>query len=223
MIESCTEIFFPSGGTTELLKILPKLWTGSVSHISLWPYQRQKAFSLRKSCKLKTSSVETKTNLWNLHFLSHLLWVLGYISTEEIKNKIICFVYSYVFSLICPPPYSRKVEFSQDKCTVMQSRCVFLYSALIPKGCSRNFAVGQLFNRVQLFAIPWIAAFQTSLSFTIFWSLFSLMSNESVMPSNRLILCHPQLLLPSISPSSRILPQWVNPLHQVTKISELQL
>ena len=223
MIESCTEIFFPSGGTSELLKILQKLQTGSVSHISLWPYQRQNAFSLRKSFKLKTSSVETKTNLWNLHFLSHLLWVLGYISTEEIKNKIICFVYSYLFSLICPPPYSRKVEFSQDKCTVMQSLCVFLYSALTPKCCSRNFAVVQLFNRVQLFATPWIAAFQASPSFTISWSLFSLMSNESVMPSNRLILCHPQLLLLSISPSIRILPQWVSPLHQVTKISELQL
>jgi len=44
---------------------------------------------------------------------------------------------------------------------------------------------------VQLFAIPWTAAFQASLSFTSSWSLLKLMSTESVMPSNHLILCHP--------------------------------
>ena len=48
------------------------------------------------------------------------------------------------------------------------------------------------------------AACQTSLSFTISWSLLKLMSIESVMPSNDLILCHPLLLLPSIFPSIRI-------------------
>ena len=51
---------------------------------------------------------------------------------------------------------------------------------------------------------PWTAARQASLSFTISWSLLKLMSPESVMPSNHLILCHPLLLLPSIFPSSRV-------------------
>ena len=48
------------------------------------------------------------------------------------------------------------------------------------------------------------AAYQASLSFTISWSLLKLMSMESVMPSNHLILCHPLLLLPSIFPSIRV-------------------
>ena len=50
---------------------------------------------------------------------------------------------------------------------------------------------------------PWTAARQASLSITNSWSLFKLMSIEFVMPSNRLILCHPLLLLPSIFPSIR--------------------
>ena len=50
-------------------------------------------------------------------------------------------------------------------------------------------------------AILWSAACQASLSFTIFWSLLKLMSIESVMPPNHLILCHPLLLTPSIFPS----------------------
>ena len=51
---------------------------------------------------------------------------------------------------------------------------------------------------------PWNAACQASLSFTISRSLFKLMSIESVIPSNHLILCHPLLLLPSIFPSLRV-------------------
>ena len=53
-------------------------------------------------------------------------------------------------------------------------------------------------------ATPWTAACQTSLSFTITWNLLKLMSIESVMVSNHLILCHPLLLLPSIFPSIRV-------------------
>ena len=51
---------------------------------------------------------------------------------------------------------------------------------------------------------PWTVALQAFLSFTISWSLLKLMSIESVMPSNHLILCHPLLLLPSIFPSIRV-------------------
>ena len=65
--------------------------------------------------------------------------------------------------------------------------------------------VVQLLSRVQLFATPRTAAHQVSLSFTISWSVLKLMlSIESVMPSNRLILCRPLLLLPSIFPSIRV-------------------
>ena len=59
--------------------------------------------------------------------------------------------------------------------------------------------VVQSLSHVQLFATPWSVAHQAPLSFTISWSLLKLTSIESVMLSNRLILCHP-LLLPSIFP-----------------------
>ena len=64
--------------------------------------------------------------------------------------------------------------------------------------------VVQLLSCVRLFATPWTAAHQASLSFTLSQSLLKLMSIESVMPSNHLILCHPLLLLPSILPSTRL-------------------
>ena len=51
---------------------------------------------------------------------------------------------------------------------------------------------------------PWTAAYQVSLSFTITWRFLKLMSIESGMSSNHLILCHPLLLLPSVFPSIRV-------------------
>ena len=60
------------------------------------------------------------------------------------------------------------------------------------------------FSRVQLFATPWIAPHQASLSITNCQSLPKPMSIESVMPSNHLIFCCPLFLLPSIFPSTRV-------------------
>ena len=62
----------------------------------------------------------------------------------------------------------------------------------------------QLLSCVQLFATPWATVRQASLSITSSRSLLKLMSIESVMPSNHLILCCPLLLLPSIFPSIRV-------------------
>ena len=62
----------------------------------------------------------------------------------------------------------------------------------------------QSLSRVQLFATPWTAARQASLSITNSWSLHKPMPIESVMPSSHLILCRPLLLLPSIPPSIRV-------------------
>ena len=62
----------------------------------------------------------------------------------------------------------------------------------------------QSLSCVWLFATPWTAAHQASLSITNSWSPPKPMSIESVMPSNHLILCHPLLLLPSIFPSIRV-------------------
>ena len=62
----------------------------------------------------------------------------------------------------------------------------------------------QSLSHVQLFATPWTAAHQASLSITNSWSLLKLMSIVLVMPCNHLILCRPLLLLPSIFPSIRV-------------------
>ena len=68
----------------------------------------------------------------------------------------------------------------------------------------QHCVVVQSLSHVHLFVTPWTAACQASLSFTKSWSLLKLMSIESVMPSNHLILCRPLLFLPSIFPSIRV-------------------
>ena len=81
----------------------------------------------------------------------------------------------------------------------------------LPQFCRVSQSVQSL-GQVHLFPIPWTVALpvhhacpgQASLSITNSWSLFTLISIESVMPSNHLILCHPLLLLPSIFPSIRV-------------------
>ena len=72
--------------------------------------------------------------------------------------------------------------------------------------CDIILVVVQLLSHVRLFGTPRTAAHQSSLSFSIAWSLLKLMCIESVMPSNHLILCHPLLLLPSILPGIRVFP-----------------
>ena len=67
-----------------------------------------------------------------------------------------------------------------------------------------GFSSVQSLSCVWLFATPWTAARQAFLSITNSQSLPKLMSIESVMPSNHLILCHPLLFLPSIFPSIRV-------------------
>ena len=67
-----------------------------------------------------------------------------------------------------------------------------------------QFSSVQSLSSVQVFAVPWTAARQASLSITNSRSLLKLMSIGSVMPSNHLILCRPLLLPPSISPSIRV-------------------
>ena len=75
------------------------------------------------------------------------------------------------------------------------------FSSNICSLCISVFSSAQSLNGVRLFATPWIAARQASLSITNSQSLLKLMSIESVMPSSHLILCRPLLLLPTIPPS----------------------
>ena len=76
------------------------------------------------------------------------------------------------------------------------------YSALEIYG--RGFVVVWLLSHVQLFATPWTAIYQASLFFTISQGLLKLMSIESVMPSNYLVLCRPLLLMPPVFPIIRV-------------------
>ena len=71
---------------------------------------------------------------------------------------------------------------------------------------SHKLVVVRLLSCVWLFATPWTAPCQSTLSFTTSWSLLKLMSIESVMLPNHLILCCPLLFLPSISSSIRVFP-----------------
>ena len=77
-----------------------------------------------------------------------------------------------------------------------------VYSRISPGFFS--FSSVQLLSRIWLFVTPRIEACQASLSITNSWSLLKLMSVESVMPSNHLILCLPLLLPPSVFPSIRV-------------------
>ena len=88
--------------------------------------------------------------------------------------------------------------------------CAFAFCILFrppenpAKKISVQFSSAQSLSRVRLFATPWTAACQASLSIANSWSLLKLTSIESVMPSNHLILRRPLLLPPSVFPSIRV-------------------
>ena len=81
---------------------------------------------------------------------------------------------------------------------------VQLSSATPSRPRLQSTSVIQSLSRVPLFVIPWTAAHQASLSFTLSRSLLKLMYIELMMPSNHFILCYPLLPLPSIFPSIRV-------------------
>ena len=91
----------------------------------------------------------------------------------------------------------------------------------VPK--AYQFRSVQSLSHVRLFATPWTAACQASLSITNSQSLPKPMSTKSVMPSNHLILCHSPFL-PALNLSQHQgLFQWVSSSHQVAKVLEFQL
>ena len=89
--------------------------------------------------------------------------------------------------------------------------------------CGSPISSVQSLSRVRLFATPWIAAYQASLSIINSRSSPKLMSIELVMPSSHLILCRPLLLLTPIPPSIRLFFQWVNSSYEMAKVLEFQL
>ena len=103
------------------------------------------------------------------------------------------------FSISPPNEYSGLISFRMDWFDpAIQGT---LKSLLQHHSSKASILWRSAFFMVQLFAVPWTAACQVSLAFTISRRLLKLISIESVMPSNYLILCHPFLLLPSIFPT----------------------
>ena len=113
----------------------------------------------------------------------------------------------YVGMYVCIHTFIFFIHSSLDRHLGYFYILAIVISAAVNIGVHISFqivAVVQLLSCVWLFLTPWTTACQASLSFTISWSLLKLMSIESVMPSNHLVLCRPLLLLPSIFPSVRV-------------------
>ena len=151
---------------------------------------------------------------------------LNIVSNYSLRGRLSNCFRLLLFSLECLNLWSKLlpspdnwVKFLQDNFPLTLS----LEPARIPTNFCllRSLVVLQFPSCVRLFATPWTAAGQASLSFIISQSLLKLMSIESVIPSNQLILCHPLLLLPSIFPSIKVFCR-VGPSHQVTKVLELR-
>ena len=100
------------------------------------------------------------------------------------------------------PPLLFTAAAIPNKSSIFHSSC-FLHCMFIHADIS--IFVVPLLSHIWLFVTPWMAACQAYLSFSISWSLLRLMSIESMMPSNHLILCRPLFLLPSAFPSIRVL------------------
>ena len=134
----------------------------------------------------------------------------------------------------------KRISVEKNQTSNLQGSCIFpLLSEMLwlglfvhisclcleihPFWSSVQFNSVQSLSRVRLFATPWIAAHQASLSITNSQSSPKPMSIELVMPSSHLILCHPLLLLPPHPSQHQGLFQWVNSSHEVAKVLEFQL
>ena len=121
------------------------------------------------------------------------------LKTSQLKNWSFYGELFYHNNHFCPLPFASSISNLRQILLLFFHILQFSSSLL-----SVQFSSVQSLSRVQLFATPWTAACQASPSITNYQSLIKLMSIESMMPSNHLILCHPLLLLPSICPSIRV-------------------
>ena len=127
------------------------------------------------------------------------LLLLFWLFTQYIKIQFICYV-QFVSHNINNKSYNAR----NSPGIKFKSICKILSYQTNDFSSNILFSSVQSFSPVQLFATPRIAACQVSPSIHNSQSLLKSTSKESVMPSNHLILCHPDLLLPSIFPSIRV-------------------
>ena len=152
---------------------------GSTKVLSLTHQWKRRAES--RAVSLTESSVLKK-----LHRAGEVAFPQRILKGFIVSFLFFCFFFCFVF---IEPYISRGPLISDYNCT---SVCVIVYYSSV-----------QSLRCARLFATPWTAAHQSSLSITNSWSLLKLMSIELVMPSNHLILYYPCLLPPSIFPSIR--------------------
>ena len=128
----------------------------------------------------------------NLLYILHMTWrvSLYMVIVKNFKN-LYCYLLQYALASLLT-----WVEFYKIGCSNLKNLLVsYLLHTPFILFFILFFSSVQLLSCLQLFVTPWTAARQTSLSITSYWSLLKLMSIESVMPSNHLILCCPLLLL----------------------------
>ena len=155
-----------------------------------------------------TTEAEEKRHdqtLWRKGIFTMHLWVPG---RESFLGKLVVDCSSYTWApgdgWAWPrwpehPSFRVSSEGGREQGSETRPEAYAMVPTPPPTACAR-----ELLSRVGLFATPWTAARQASLSFTIFQSLLKLMSIELVMPSNHLIRCSFLLLPPSIFPSIRV-------------------
>ena len=115
--------------------------------------------------------------------------------------------FSKILQRLCSKIYNVLSQYSIDSAIGLPLPCILTVTLgkwLKLLGLSFLIYSVQSLSHVLLFVTPWTATHQVSLSITNIRSLLKLMSIESVIPSNRLILCHLLLILPSIFPSIRV-------------------
>ena len=125
----------------------------------------------------------------------HRSLIIPSCTSAEIKDMIVVQLLLYI------PHYFSKVNPTYTFTKLIISPHLPLKPVCHGVSVFASFSSAQSLSCVWLFATPWTTACQASLSITNSWSSLRLMSIESVMLSNHLILCHPLLLLPLIFPS----------------------
>ena len=125
----------------------------------------------------------------------------GLNSSAKFSRTLITWLHS-IYSILFSPTPQRELSLSLGPASVSLP---FHCQIMLCYGLPESFLISvQLLSRVQLFATPWTAACQASLSNTNSQSLLKLMFIELVMPSNPPVLCRPLLPLPSFFPSIRV-------------------
>ena len=155
-----------------------------------------------------------------LEICPSMQWFFFFLTSQNITVSITCHISVFkrqrTFTSLRKMSFtflSNVIEFS----ILFRGYCFTMLQWSLPYTIANQSSVQ--FSCVWLFATTWTATHQASLSITNSWNLLKLMSIESVMPSNHLILCRP-LLLPSIFPSVRV---FFSSSHQVARVLELQL